>query len=262
MQKLGQHFLTSKTIAKKIAGAAHITQNDMILEIGPGEGMLTDAILEKNPKKIIAVEKDKRLVHFLQKKYRDEKRLEIIEGDILKLLPTMLNDKLQITNYKVVANIPYYLTSFLIRLLLQNALTKPKYITLMVQKEVAERIVAKPPHMNLLALSVQSMGNAKIAFRVPKTYFKPQPKVDSAVIVIKHISEKFFKDTKREELFELLHCGFGNKRKMLIGNLSKKIKIPKNELEKIFMQCGIDAKARAENLSLEQWKCIFLKLET
>ena len=105
------------------------------------------------------------------------------------------------------------------------------------------------------------MGKAKIAFHVSKRYFKPQPKVDSAVITIEDISENFFRNINKERFFALLHYGFGNKRKMLIGNLSKKIAVQKSELEKIFDECDIDVKARAENLSLEQWKCLIRKIK-
>ncbi|MDP2676073.1 MAG: 16S rRNA (adenine(1518)-N(6)/adenine(1519)-N(6))-dimethyltransferase RsmA [bacterium] len=281
-KKLAQHFLTSKKIAERVTDAANIRATDSILEIGPGKGMLTDALIARCPKKIIAVEKDKKLVDFLKKKYsakdplrrsedeasgsapggKNEKRIEIIEGDIRTIFNRASTRKKLGKQFKVVANIPYYLTSYLIRLLLKNGLTKPKSIVFMIQKEVAKRIIARPPNMNLLALSIQSMGEARIAFFVTKKYFSPQPKVDSAVIIIEHISDAFFKKIEKEKFFGLLHYGFGNKRKMLLPNLSKKIPTPKNELEKIFAHCNIHIQARAENLSLEQWKCLFLKIQS
>lgn len=260
MLRMGQHFLTSKKIAERIAASAHISDADTVLEIGPGKGMLTDAILKKDPKKIIAVEKDKRLASFLKEKYKNETRTEIIENDIIKIFQK-LSRTLHASGYKVVANIPYYLTSYLIRILLENGLTKPNLIVLMVQKEVAKRITAHPPHMNLLALSVQSMSNVRIAFQVTKKYFSPKPKVDSAVISISDISEKFFQDTHKERFFKLLHAGFAQKRKLLASNLTKEIKTPRSRVEKIFSACAIPRKARAENLSLEQWKCLSKKLQ-
>lgn len=258
-KKLGQHFLTSKKIAERMASAARITPRDSILEIGPGKGMLTDALILQNPKKIIAIEKDKKLIPILREKYKNEKRIEIIEGDIRKIFPK-LSYMLHASSYKVVSNIPYYLTSYLIRILLENGLTKPQSIIFMIQKEVAERIISRPPHMNLLALSVQSAGSARILFRVTKKYFSPKPKVDSAVIIIENISDVFFKHTQRKLFFTILHHGFAHKRKMLLSNLLKKLSIPKNEMENIFAHCAIDAQARAENLSLEQWKCLVKKL--
>lgn len=255
-KKLGQHFLTSKKIAERMASAAHITLRDIILEIGPGKGMLTDALILQNPKKIIAIEKDKKLIPILREKYKNEKRIEIIEGDIRTMFNRASLKKKLGRDYKVVSNIPYYLTSYLIRILLENGLTKPQSIIFMIQKEVAERIISRPPHMNLLALSVQSAGNARIVFRVTKKYFSPEPKVDSAVIIIENISDVFFKHTQRKLFFTILHHGFAHKRKMLLSNLLKKLSIPKNEMENIFAHCAIDTRARAENLSFEQWKCL------
>ncbi|PIR69578.1 MAG: ribosomal RNA small subunit methyltransferase A [Candidatus Niyogibacteria bacterium CG10_big_fil_rev_8_21_14_0_10_46_36] len=256
MKKLGQHFLTSKNIAERIAGAADISSRDTILEIGPGKGALTRALLEKNPKKIIAVEKDTRLIPVLQALFGDKKKFSVIEGDIRELVQKNQLKKQLGTSYKVVANIPYYLTSYLIRILLENGLTKPKSIVFMVQKEVAFRIAQKPPHMNLLALSAQSAGDVRVAFTVPKKYFSPKPKVDSAVIVIDNISQKFFTRVDKKKFFALLHVGFSSKRKMLASNLIKKYSIPRSEIEHVFRACAIDTKARAENLSLKDWKCI------
>ncbi|MBI4114882.1 MAG: ribosomal RNA small subunit methyltransferase A [Candidatus Niyogibacteria bacterium] len=255
MRRLGQHFLTSQSVAKKIADVACIVPHDIILEIGPGKGMLTDAILKHNPKKIIAVEKDKNLARLLRQKYANESRIEIIEGDIRTILHQSSFAKKLGDNYKVVANIPYYLTSFLIRLLLENDLAKPKYIVLMVQKEVAERMIACAPRMNLLALAVQTYGTPKIIFRVSRKYFKPQPKVDSTIIAIDRISEKFFKMINKEKFFLLLRAGFRSKRKLLANNLAH-VGTTKGKIRICLHICGIDAHARAENLTLPQWKCL------
>ena len=277
MRRLGQNFLTSKTIARRIADAADIKPNDVILEIGPGNGILTEAILEQNPKKLIAVEKDINLAALMKEKYYNRKSFRIIEGDILKILNTkylILN-----TKYKIVANIPYYITSHLLRLIFSQK-KLPERVVLMVQKEVAERICAKPPHMNLLALSVQVYGRPKIAFRVSHQFFKPRPRVESAVIVIDNISNNFFKsyevqprkiscELEEGRFFELLHAGFRQKRKFLLSNLKKSLfsaipgidGISVNKWGKAFKKCGINEKARAENLALEDWMCL-LKLNT
>ncbi|MEK7090273.1 MAG: 16S rRNA (adenine(1518)-N(6)/adenine(1519)-N(6))-dimethyltransferase RsmA [Patescibacteria group bacterium] len=265
MRRLGQNFLTSKNIARRIAAAADIQPADTVLEIGPGKGILTEAILEKNPKKIIAIEKDKNLASFLQEKYSEHKNLEIINGDILKILnnPSYCL-LLAVPSYKIVANIPYYITSRLLRLIFSHK-KLPEKIVLMVQREVAERICARPPHMNLLALSIQAYGCPRIAFRVPKTFFKPRPKVDSAVIVIDNISRGFFKNTttpgvvvSEEQLFEFLHVGFRHKRKMLLKNLKNSTIKPRrfHSWAEAVNACGINEKARAENLSLDDWKCL------
>ena len=287
MKRLGQNFLTSYAIARRIAEAADIGPSDTILEIGPGKGILTEAILEKNPKKLIAVEKDKRFIGLLRDKFSEVGNLEIVEGDMLEVLNSKLpstnykpakgevrqgrqipNSKFKLlnTNYKIVANIPYYITSRLLRLIFSQK-NPPERVTLMIQKEVAERICAKPPRMNLLALSVQVYGKPKIAFRVSRQFFKPAPKVDSAVIVLDNISRGFFREKKaspfnkrrrlfsEKEFFCLLHAGFRQKRKMLLKNL-KNSEIGFINLTGIFKKCRISEKARAENLALEDWRCL------
>jgi len=271
MKKLGQHFLTSKIISKRIADVAEIAPDDIILEIGPGKGILTESILSHSPKKLIAVEKDRRFVSWNMRHETSNKKLELVHGDILEVLPelgSMFND----SRYKIVANIPYYLTSHLLRLIFSQK-NFPDKIVLMVQREVAERITARPPHMNLLTLSVQAYGSPKIAFRVSRKYFKPQPKVDSAVIVIDKISRDFFQTISKNsqhpqstvleaegKFFKLLRVGFGQKRKMLIKNLRNStipnITTPGVVMFESFDGCGIDLKARAENLGLEDWSCL------
>lgn len=262
MQKLGQHFLTSRAIARKIVAVADLGKDDLVLEVGPGRGMLTQELL-KTGARVIVVEKDKKLAELLADKFKDKKNLEIVHADIRNFLKTK-----KLTSYKVVANIPYYLTSHLIKLLLADHVDPPKKIVLMVQKEVAERIIATPPHMNLLALSVQVYAKPKIAFKVPRSFFKPRPKVDSAVIVIENISKEFFADfadqrdpqKAEEEFFALLRRGFSSKRKMLINNLSDVARPTKEEWEQVIKKCKIPAKARAENLSLDDWGCVYKKI--
>lgn len=274
--RLGQNFLTSKTIAQRIADAADIQPDDTILEIGPGKGILTEAILAKNPKKLIAVEKDVKFIPQLAEKFPANKNLEIINSDILKILDTRY--KIPDTKYKIAANIPYYITSHLLRLIFSQK-NLPERVVLMVQKEVAERICARPPRMNLLALSVQAYGRPKIAFRVPKTFFRPRPKVDSAVIVIDNISRDFFasfgvtsdveeesRDKSRDNgktsdveiaFFKLLHAGFRQKRKFLLSNLKNSIPgMAGGVWINAFEICGLNEKTRAENLSLKDWKCL------
>src|SRR3972149_2717831 len=168
---LGQHFLNNKKILEEMARAAEISKNDIVLEVGPGLGSLTE-ILAARAKKVIAVEKDRELIPILRERFRNYKNVEIIQGDILKIE----NWKVKIGNFKVVANLPYYITSRFLRLFLSQTEFGSKLMVLMVQKEVAERICAKPPRMNLLALSVQLYATPKIIRRVSKGQFSPQQK--------------------------------------------------------------------------------------
>jgi 16S rRNA (adenine1518-N6/adenine1519-N6)-dimethyltransferase len=259
--KLGQHFLKSEFIIKKIVKLADIKKNDIVLEVGPGKGILTKELL-KCAKKVIAVEKDEKLVEFLKTKFGDCGNLLLIQGDILKTRNG--NPKLKILEnlkeYKIVANIPYYITSRFLRNFL-TAKNQPSKIVLMVQKELAERIRAAPPKMNLLAISVQVYGKPKIAFEVSKKYFSPQPKVNSAVIAIDNISREFFRKTKlsEKEFFNLAKIGFSHKRKLLMNNLEK-IQF-KKELKAVFGKCGIPLKTRAQELKLKDWTCLTLKLQ-
>jgi len=264
-QKLGQNFLKSGKVASRIADSADITKKDVVLEIGPGKGILTEKLLEQAGK-VIAVEKDMELAEFLQVKFSEQikrtgPKLEIVRDDILKFNPK--NHKLKPKNYKIVANIPYYITSRIIRVFLESDI-QPSSITIMLQKEVAERIVAKPPRMSLLAISVQAFGDPRLLFYVSKNKFIPEPKVDSAVIQIANISRDFFTKNKitEKKFFHLIKTGFAQKRKMLINNLKKVAKEQKlhEELAEIFQQCQIPPKSRAENLTLNDWARLYKKL--
>ncbi|MGC8651450.1 MAG: 16S rRNA (adenine(1518)-N(6)/adenine(1519)-N(6))-dimethyltransferase RsmA, partial [Minisyncoccia bacterium] len=180
---LGQVFLKNKVFLSKIIKAGGISSKDVVLEVGPGKGVLTETLLQVGAK-VLAIEKDPQLVKFLQEKFKNHKNLTIIGADIrdfLKNKSFYTKYKIQNTEYKVVGNIPYYLTSHLLRLLLELE-KKPQIIVLMIQKEVAQRIIAQPPKMNLLAVSIQFFAKPEIIAYVPKSAFWPQPKVDSAII--------------------------------------------------------------------------------
>ncbi len=253
MQKLGQHFLKSKRIVAAIVNAAEITKKDIILEVGPGRGILTEALLEKAGK-VIAIEKDKELVRYLSDKFSSPKNLVLIEGDILTWKPRFhLETGFPSSNYKIVANIPYYITSrFLRKFLTGNppAGGQPKLMVLMVQKEVAKRIVAKPPEMSILSVSVQVYAEPKIVTLVSKRLFSPPPKVDSAVIKLQNISRNFFtkNNLDEKEFFALVKKGFSHKRKILKNNLSMSTYDVK--------KCKISPQMRAQELSLRDWKCL------
>ena len=238
-KSLGQNFLKHDRIAERIALAAPLTNESVVLEVGPGTGKLTRALLAR-AKKVIAVEADERMIPLLRETFSQELargRLELLRADIrtfpLETLPQ---------GYQVVANIPYYLTGELVRQLL-TAQNQPSALTLLVQKEVAERI-ARSKKESLLSLSVKAFGEPLYAFTVPRGAFSPAPKVDSAVLVIRRVSRgRFASEAEEARFFALLRAGFGHKRKQLAKNLEDAGFPPHRLPEKI----------RAEDLSLEDW---------
>lgn len=242
-KSLGQNFLTSKKIVEEIIKAGEVGSGDIVLEVGPGKGILTEGLL-KTAKKVIAVEKDGELIDFLEQKFAKQiagKKLEIISADILKL--NLSDYTLGASGYKIIANIPYYITSHFLRTFLESDF-QPSLMVLMVQKEVAERIVGNKE--SLLSISVKSYGRPEIIRYVPAECFFPSPKVDSAVLKISNISKDFFQGINEKNFFETVKKGFSQKRKMLINNLQA----TKDD----FMACNISEKVRAEDLNLEQWK--------
>lgn len=248
-KSLGQNFLINPRIIDKIILTTKVTKDDTILEIGPGPGNLTKKLAER-AKLVIAIEKDRRLIPILKNEFKDKSNIKIIEGDILEnSFPEAW--LLENGEYKAVGNIPYYITSSLLRVMFEKW-PMPKLIVLMVQKEVAQRIIAKPPHMNLLALSVQYYAEPKIISYVSKNNFRPVPKVDSAIISLKPKDQRL-KPEETEELFKIIKAGFSGKRKQLASNLSKQLKIPKEKMIEIFEKLNLKPIIRAENLSLEQW---------
>ena len=261
---MGQNFLIDNSVLQKIINAAKLSKNDTILEIGPGLGILTFELAGKT-KQVIAVEKDERMCEALQKLLDagNVRNVEIINEDILKIQ----NSKFKIQNYKLVANLPYYIVSPVIRMFLENppAGGKPELMVLMIQKEVAQRICAKPGQMSILAVAVQFYSQPEIISEVLKTSFYPQPKVDSAIIKItpridtNPITNNHEFDT--EKFFNLVRAGFSSKRKFLINNVCEKIQITKPECQNLFKEIEIDAKARAENLSVDNWIKLYGKIE-
>jgi 16S rRNA (adenine1518-N6/adenine1519-N6)-dimethyltransferase len=242
---LGQHFLLSKNALAKMIGAADIKPSDTIIEIGPGLGTLTKKLAETGAK-IIAVEKDPLMVSILKETLADYKNIQIIQADAREVIEVGL----QSGRYKIVANLPYNIATFLIHSWLE-AKNPPKMMVLMIQKEAAQRIAAKPSHSNLLAISVQFYADAKIIDYVKKELFWPKPKVDSAIIKI--VPKKKRQRKMREAFFAATKAGFSQPRKQLLNNLSKKLGVPKEKLISIFKNLGISERARAENLSINQW---------
>ncbi|MFZ5982242.1 MAG: 16S rRNA (adenine(1518)-N(6)/adenine(1519)-N(6))-dimethyltransferase RsmA [Patescibacteria group bacterium] len=248
-EKLGQNFLVDQSIVKKIIESANLEKDDFVLEVGPGKGILTVELAERAGQ-VMAIEIDTTLIPALKNKFKNQKNVEVVNEDILKIsLPSLLGSCLK---YKVIANIPYYITSKIIRLFLENNFP-PEEMILMVQKEVAERIVACPGKMSLLGLSVQYYATAKILFEVPRKCFSPIPEVDSAVIRITHRMEHGTEE-KTRKLFRLARIGFSSKRKTLLNNLANGLHLNKELVLEKLKSAGFSEKTRAQELSLADWK--------
>jgi len=246
---LGQNFLVSRGICKTIVETAEISKRDIVLEVGPGVGNLT-VKLAKKAKKVIAIERDKKMIEILKDvlKNANIRNVKIVQGDILKLEPKTFDLKI----YKLVANIPYYLTSRLIRKFLEEK-RKPKLIVLMVQKEVAQRICAKPPKMNLLAVSVQFYASPKITSFISKKCFWPSPRVDSAIIKIVLPKSAYPISVDPPLFFKIVKAGFSQPRKQLVNNLSRKMRIEKGKVRKWLSESKVNPVDRAGMLPLEGW---------
>ena len=251
-KSLGQNFLKSEMALRKIIEAGEIKKDDVILEIGPGKGALTEKLLAYSCQ-LIAVEKDKELVELLKEKFKKEieaNTLILVCEDILKF--KIENSKLR--NYKIIANIPYNITGAILKKFLTEK-NQPESMILMVQREVAKRITTPGPSSkkrggkeSILSISVKVYGEPKMIMKIPKRYFSPAPKVDSAVIAIKNISRKFFTDNqiKEEKFWEIVKMGFAHKRKKISSNL----KTLKNGSLASVLDLG---NKRAEDLSLSDW---------
>ena len=253
-KKLGQNFLIDRTAVKKIVSAADLKENDVVLEIGPGIGALTQE-LAKKVRKVIAVEKDSKMVEVLKETLKDLNNIELVKADILKFQAPnskfQTNSKLQITNYKVVGNLPFYLTAPVIRKFLEMKEAKPRLMVLVVQKEVGQRICAKPPRMSILAVSVQIYAEAKIISYISRKSFWPQPEVDAAIIKIIP-----FQKGRRPDLhhfFEVVKAGFSQPRKQIANNLTKKLDLSREKTDDWLLGNGIDPTQRAETLSVKDW---------
>ena len=245
-KKLGQNFLIDKGVVKKIIKSANLKRKDNILEIGPGLGTLT-LELAKKAKKVIAIEKDPKMIEILKETLKNFKNVEIVQGDILKIS----NSQFLISNYKVVANLPFYLTAPVIRKFLE-AKNPPKEMILMVQKEVGQRICACPPKMSILAVSVQFYAKAEIISWVSKKSSWPQPKIDSAIIKITP-KKPTIKLGLVDLFFKVVKAGFSQPRKQLINNLSKKLKMDKEKVKNWLFKNAIEPKQRAETLTVKDW---------
>ena len=254
---LGQHFLTDPNILRKIVEAAELSPESVVLEIGPGPGMLTRRLVEAAGR-VVAVELDEGMVRLLRGEYSHLPNLQLVQGDILQLDPAVLIGDAESSGlesplaYTVVANLPYYITSAAIRHVLE-ANPPPLRLVLTVQREVARRIVAQPGDMSLLAVSVQFYGRPRIVAKIPAGAFVPPPKVDSAVVRIDTYSQPQVDVPDVETFFRVVRAGFGQKRKQLKNALGAGLGLPSDRVAEILSRAEVEPNRRAQTLSLAEW---------
>lgn len=255
-KSLGQHWLKDESVLEAICGTAEINSNDVVLEIGPGQGALTKYLV-KQAKQVVAIELDDNLAVLLKNKYTAE-NLTVINQDILKFDFSELP-----TDYKIVANIPYYLTSHLFRVLSESS-NPPVSAVILVQKEVAERICAAPGQMSLLAVSIQLYFETSLGLVVPADAFEPPPKIYSQVIKLKWRKKSLFDQLNHKEFFKIVKSGFSARRKKLRSSLSGGLAMDKAATDKLLEEAGVNGELRAQNLSLQDWyklQTTYAKLE-
>ncbi|MEA3449918.1 MAG: 16S rRNA (adenine(1518)-N(6)/adenine(1519)-N(6))-dimethyltransferase RsmA [Patescibacteria group bacterium] len=243
----GQNFLINESVYNQIVEVADLQYEDIVLEVGPGLGFLTEKLAEK-VNRVVAVELDDGLTEVLRARLKEKEigNVEVINEDVLKIF----NFQFSIFNFKIIANLPYNITSIFLRKVLELE-NKPKSLTLMLQKEVAKRITAEPGKMSKLTVSVQFYADAEILFNVPKTDFWPEPKVDSAVIELKIKSKKYKVDDKR--FFQLVRIGFSARRKKLKNNLASGYQIKAEEAGERLKLANLNPDCRAQDLGVQDW---------
>lgn len=248
-KSLGQHWLTDPTSLQAMVDAARVQSTDTVLEIGPGLGSLTEVLVQVADK-VVAVEFDAALAKDLPSRVASND-LSVVISDILSFDFTKMP-----AIYKVVANIPYYLTSNLIRVISETP-NQPTMAVLLVQKEVAERVVAKPGAMSLLSVTAQFYWQTSLGIKVPAALFSPPPKVDSQILILERRSALLFPDLDPKSFFRLVKAGFSQRRKTLLNSLSAGLHLTKSETQALLNTAGIDARLRPQNLSLEAWQAIY-----
>lgn len=252
-KSLGQHWLTDVGILQAMCEAAQVGANDIVLEIGPGIGTLTKFLTEQ-ARQVIAVEFDKTLAHALPGQV-PAANLQIVHQDIMKFDLTELPH-----DYKVVANIPYYLTSHLLRVLSETS-NPPSHVALLVQKEVAERVAAKPGDMSLLSLTAQYYWEVEKGMVVPAKLFTPPPKVNSQILVLKRRTKPLFQNIDDKIFFRLIKAGFSARRKTLLNSLSGGLRVGKEEISQALSAAAISPNVRAQALPFTKWHALLIALE-
>jgi len=246
---LGQHFLVDRSVLGKIISAAELVPSDTVIEIGPGLGILTEELLKKAGK-VIAIEVDSKLASSLKKNLSKFPRLTVLNTDVLQLDPRELLESQ--SNYKVVANLPYYIAAPILRHFLEASL-KPSLMVVMVQKEVGQSIAAAPGDMSILGISVQLYGKPTVVDYVPAQSFYPQPKVDSAIVRIDVYPNPAVDVADIEGFFEIVKAGFSAPRKQIRNSLALGLQLTSAEVVELLEQAGITPQRRPETLSLEEW---------
>lgn len=250
-KSLGQHWLHDESVLDQIVDCADVQAGDAVLEVGPGLGTLTSRLLERGAD-VTAVEFDDQLAQKLSKSFESNSgSLVIVHEDILKFDLSQLP-----LGFKVVANIPYYLTSNLIRVLTENP-NSFSTAALLVQKEVAERAAARPGQMSLLSVSAQYYCEVTLGPVVPAELFTPPPKVDSQVLVLKYRSDPLFPDVDTKQFFRIVRAGFSQKRKTLQNALSGGLAVGKDQARELCESAGIPPTQRAQALSLDEWHALY-----
>jgi 16S rRNA (adenine1518-N6/adenine1519-N6)-dimethyltransferase len=256
-KRLGQHFLIDEAVLECILSAAELSHGDIVVEVGPGLGILTEE-LAKRGATVIAVELDSKLADILRKRLVPFPNVKIIHADILKVtLRQLLQDNLAASEltqgYKVIANLPYYITSPVLRHFLEAQL-QPSEMVVMVQKEVGEAIAATPGKMSLLSVRTQFYGKPTIISYVPAASFHPPPKVDSVILRLDIYSQPPIEVSDVTSFFDIVMHGFSSPRKQLRNSLARSLEMPPSQVALLLGKAGIEAKRRAETLSLEEWK--------
>jgi len=262
-KKWGQHFLTDARILESIAEIAEVGPTDAVLEIGPGLGHLT-RVLARRAGRVVAVEVDRALAAQLTADFVDTPGVKIVYGDILKLEPFELietgrDPTLAPAAFKVVANLPYYITSAILRHILQAA-RRPRVVVVMVQREVAQRMAAQPPPMNLLAVSVQFFARVRVARTIAAGAFYPRPKVDSAVVRLDVFDRPALSDEEAKRFFEIVRAGFGERRKQLRNSLARGLALDSDTVADALARARIDPARRAETVTLDEWRALHREL--
>ena len=248
-KSLGQHWLTDFTSLQAMVDSACVQPTDTVLEIGPGLGTLTE-LLVRVADKVVAVEFDEKLAQELPSRVLSDD-LTVIQSDILSFDFTSLPP-----DYKVVANIPYYLTSNLIRTISETP-SQPAVAVLLIQKEVAERVVAQPGAMSLLSVTAQFYWQTSLDIKVPAALFTPPPKVDSQILILERRPTALFPNVDAKSFFRLVKAGFSQRRKTLLNSLSGGLHLTKPEALALLTTAKIDPRLRPQNLSLEEWYSIY-----
>jgi 16S rRNA (adenine1518-N6/adenine1519-N6)-dimethyltransferase len=252
-KSLGQHWLHDPTALNDIVGSAEVDPTDTVLEIGPGLGTLT-AVLCRTAKQVVAVEFDTKLSAQLPRRVPAD-NLQIVSQDILRFDFSQLP-----AGYKIVANIPYYLTSNLIRVISETS-NPPAVAVLLVQKEVAERVTAEPGAMSILSVTAQYYWQVDSGNIVPASLFTPPPKVDSQILILEHRSDPLFQDVDTKTFFRIVKAGFSQRRKTLLNSLSAGLSIGRDATLHLCQSAGIDPVRRAQSLSLEEWHSLYISYQ-